>query len=32
MTVNFGAHRVADGQGFFLEDMYLITKEKARNC
>ena len=27
MTINFEPIASADGQGFFLEDMYLITKE-----
>lgn len=29
MTINFEPIASADGQGFFLEDMYLITKEGA---
>jgi hypothetical protein len=29
MTVNFEPIASVDGQGFFLEDMYLITKEGA---
>jgi Xaa-Pro aminopeptidase len=29
MTVNFEPITSVDGQGFFLEDMYLITKDGA---
>jgi Xaa-Pro aminopeptidase len=29
MTVNFEPIASVDGQGFFLEDMYLITKDGA---
>jgi Xaa-Pro aminopeptidase len=29
MTINFEPITVVDGQGFFLEDMYLIKKDGA---